>query len=1060
MNDINQSDETNNDSTKNTISYTSKVKDIRKTILQNKIVRFLVSVKITFWGLIGLFVITTLGTLHQVKYGLYNAQQEYFYSWITWIYDVIPFPGAQLVLWILFLNLLAVTLFSLRYTWSKSGIIMIHIGLITLLVGSFITYHLSVESSLTIKEGESSNVSMSYRDWELALWTSSKDGRNVEALDISENSISNVHFPQYNVSLKILSYYPNANAYGPKSKDDQQHYLNASGIFRLAARTSAFDTAENIPGVILQTQSIKEKQLDILLYGGESKPLPLQINGNDYFIKLRRKRFLLPITIKLIDFIKVDHPGTQMAKSYESKIEIFTNSIQRKARIYMNNPLRFDDFTFFQSSYRVEEDGTEYSTLSVVKNVGRLFPYVASLIISFGLLLHFMLMLFKKLSPRSVSKAGSKAGSKTGSKVGVKGVTLLIFIVGSLLSFFAPLTTYTSYSSQGEVRSLQLSSVNLSKFAQIPVLEGGRIKPIDTFARNILLQLSGKSTFDKKPALLWLSRVLFDPHKTFHDRVFLINNPETVEAIGITPNEKRRYNYAELQMGLSKLEELTRAVVRIPNKEQSITERELLRTFHNVRTYIGLTGIFQFLLPHKDFVINNTKLLEILNLTSSKERYSFLEMYSQIAKLNKITQPVLQKKQETWSELEKDAFKISRNLYEWSRYYKDQPFKVIPVLIHGDISWLSPFDILLTPFKSEPLRKEVSLFHNMLTSYKVSNESSFDQSVAGFLSSVKSRLDNVKPSYVSWYKIDLELFYNKLDLFYLSEILYGLAFILIMIFLVYQKKVFYYSSYGAILLGTLPHLMGTIMRMIIMGRPPVTNLYETFVFVALSGVLVCIVVEKLYKTGIGIISASSVGLGLLLVSGKFGSDGDTLKMMVAVLDSNFWLATHVITISMGYAGCCIAGIIGHIYILQSIFKPSDDTLPSTYQAMYGALAFGLVFSFVGTVLGGIWADQSWGRFWGWDPKENGALLIVLWCCILLHARFGNLLKKLEIAYGSIIGIIVVMMAWFGINLLGVGLHAYGFTEGVAGALYTYITIELLFIILTYLWIKKKTRIQV
>ena len=140
MNDINQSDETNNDSTKNTISYTSKVKDIRKTILQNKIVRFLVSVKITFWGLIGLFVITTLGTLHQVKYGLYNAQQEYFYSWITWIYDVIPFPGAQLVLWILFLNLLAVTLFSLRYTWSKSGIIMIHIGLITLLVGSFITY--------------------------------------------------------------------------------------------------------------------------------------------------------------------------------------------------------------------------------------------------------------------------------------------------------------------------------------------------------------------------------------------------------------------------------------------------------------------------------------------------------------------------------------------------------------------------------------------------------------------------------------------------------------------------------------------------------------------------------------------------------------------------------------------------------------------------------------------------------------------------------------------------------------------------------------------------------
>jgi ABC-type transport system involved in cytochrome c biogenesis permease subunit len=188
---------------------------------------------------------------------------------------------------------------------------------------------------------------------------------------------------------------------------------------------------------------------------------------------------------------------------------------------------------------------------------------------------------------------------------------------------------------------------------------------------------------------------------------------------------------------------------------------------------------------------------------------------------------------------------------------------------------------------------------------------------------------------------------------------------------------------------------------------------------------------------------------LLMVAARFSTQGDTLGVVVAVLDSNFWLSTHVVTITMGYAGCLAAGLVGHLYLLQALRKPRyDPSLQTIARAIYGLLAFGLIFSFLGTMLGGVWADQSWGRFWGWDPKENGALLIVLWCAILFHARIAGMIGSLGVAAGSVLGVIVVLMAWLGINLLGVGLHSYGFTSGLARGLWTSVAFEVSFVVVT------------
>jgi ABC-type transport system involved in cytochrome c biogenesis permease subunit len=213
-------------------------------------------------------------------------------------------------------------------------------------------------------------------------------------------------------------------------------------------------------------------------------------------------------------------------------------------------------------------------------------------------------------------------------------------------------------------------------------------------------------------------------------------------------------------------------------------------------------------------------------------------------------------------------------------------------------------------------------------------------------------------------------------------------------------------------------------------RPPVTNLYSSALFVGWGAVALCVVLEYFYKNAIGSAAAGLIGFAALLIAHHLALGGDTLEMMRAVLDSNFWLATHVVTIAVGYSATFLAGFLALIYVLRGVFTKSLDesTASALGRMIYGIICFATLFSFVGTILGGIWADQSWGRFWGWDPKENGALLIVIWNSVLLHARWGGLVKLRGLACLAIFGNVVTAWSWFGVNMLGVGLHSYGFMD--------------------------------
>ena len=237
-----------------------------------------------------------------------------------------------------------------------------------------------------------------------------------------------------------------------------------------------------------------------------------------------------------------------------------------------------------------------------------------------------------------------------------------------------------------------------------------------------------------------------------------------------------------------------------------------------------------------------------------------------------------------------------------------------------------------------------------------------------------------------------------------------------------------------LLLTLVIHSFGLLSRMYIQGRPPVTNLYSSAVFVGWGAVLLGTILERFFKNGIGAGMAALVGFSTLIIAHHLAMTGYTLEMMRAVLDSNFWMATHVVIITFGYSAMFFAGALAIVFVLMGLLSRRfcKDSVKALSAMVYGITCFAALFSLVGTILGGIWGDQSWGRFWGWDPKENGALMIDD-VCHLPACALGGIARERGLMSLAICGNIVTAWSWFGTNLLGVGLHSYGFTDsGFAG----------------------------
>ncbi len=605
---------------------------------------------------------------------------------------------------------------------------------------------------------------------------------------------------------------------------------------------------------------------------------------------------------------------------------------------------------------------------------------------------------------------------------------------------------------------------SLESFRRVVILENGRKKPLDTYAENILKQFSGRSRFQKKPAVHWLARVLFTPENSHDDKVFLITNPEVLDSIGVERQGKARarYSFSQLRQGLVKLRQLAVNASRLQDKDRSFIENEIMALYSKLYIYQQLTACFDFLLPHPDFAVTVEETRGALGLPGDKKQFSYFDLAERKSKIREMMTSLMHKNQEEWTAVDKEIAGLYRRLEHWARFYGELPLTVIPSGVkeketEKEEKWLSPWDITRTvsvdPDAAVP--RYLFLVRDFVYAFKKGNQAAFDTAVTGFNRLILEQAgERIRPGAIS-----TEVFYNKVDPFYKAKFFYGFTVLFLLLSFLVLRKWLYRFAFVLLLVGFGLQLFGMVLRMYIRLRPPVTNLYETFLFTGLIAVLLGLALEFFKKKYIGIATGGLAGLVMLMIAGKYAMEGDTMGMLVAVLDSNFWLAAHVTTIILGYAGVLLSGFIGHVYVIQRIFKPhKEELLKNTFQAVYSIQAFGIIFTFLGTVLGGIWADQSWGRFWGWDPKENGALLILLWSAILFHARLAGWMKEIGFALGSVIGIIAVALAWFGVNLLGVGLHSYGFTSGVANALFIFIAFELLFVVITLMVLKTGVRL--
>mgnify|MGYP000849778335 FL=1 len=604
------------------------------------------------------------------------------------------------------------------------------------------------------------------------------------------------------------------------------------------------------------------------------------------------------------------------------------------------------------------------------------------------------------------------------------------------------------------------SSLSAESFfvSDIPIQEGGRIKPLDSFARNQSLAFYGKRKIKHEDlsAIDWLLNLFTHPEKGLDQKVFNLRNPEVVNALGLTwTNNFHKYSYNELFPGIEKQLPLIREIFEKKEIDRDVFESQLVEIYQNVMKFREIVSSLSCLLPL--FSVYDSDLASSLHVEPG-QLISYAHVMSHRGSLFETSQGILTKPESEWSVSEKEIALLLYNLQQTSSDDFAKALKIIPPSKNDSSGlWLSPWELfdgrLIEPHQDKIIK---SLESYLLARFENNIE---NQNIA--LSSYKTGLISHVGKKVDFSILSKERWLNEADLFTNSLVFYLLGFILLGISWMIKPVIFKNVAFCSIIIGFCLHTLGIYLRMVIMSRPPISTLYETVIFVGVVIVLISLIIEYIRKDGLGIFIGSISGSLLHYVGFGYAADGDTLEMLVAVLNSNFWLATHVTTIILGYGTSLMAGLIGHIYLIEKIRVPKDSVrLKSIYNNMFGVTLIALFFTLFGTILGGIWADQSWGRFWGWDPKENGALLIVLWQLMMVHMRLSGLAKPDKFALGMVLNNIVVIMAWFGVNLLSIGLHSYGFASGIAVNLILFTLFEIVTGVGTYYWAKSKNKVLI
>ncbi|MCC6489373.1 MAG: cytochrome c biogenesis protein CcsA, partial [Candidatus Hydrogenedentes bacterium] len=579
--------------------------------------------------------------------------------------------------------------------------------------------------------------------------------------------------------------------------------------------------------------------------------------------------------------------------------------------------------------------------------------------------------------------------------------------------------------------------------------------PLDTYAGFQLLGSNGRRTcknLDGKSLtpMAWMLECFLYPERASQYKTFLIENPDVLSFLGMQALKDRdRYSYSDLEPHRVALFQMASQFSGMPDKSRSPAQNQLINLAHNIRQFQELTSFLHFA-RHPLAVGHNAALRAVFGGKDSVRGSDMLSAADGLkAEYTRLNSASAQGSEDT---AKADLQQFQTLIKEMdSAVSSSTALTIIPPARPEDKEWMSPAALAAEVFSSgESYAPQIEIIRALEALVDHTDDSTaFSQSAVALNQSIV----NLARERGEYDKVPMELTYYRADFFWNSLYLYILSFLLVaFLWLRPKSRVLNIATLIAVSIPTLLLVAGITMRCIIRSRPPVTTLYETILFITAVAVVVALVIEFMYRQRIALSLAAFLGaLGCFLANKYEVIEGtDTMPSMIAVLDTNFWLSTHVTTVTMGYAAGLLASAIAHVYILSYAFglRRKDPVFFRNLAGMtYGVLCFGLLFATVGTVLGGIWANYSWGRFWGWDPKENGALMIVLWMLIVLHARIARYISDFGIVMGAVCCGMIVAFSWFGVNLLGVGLHSYGFTSGIAKALTTFYAIEVLVLFL-------------
>jgi cytochrome c-type biogenesis protein CcsB len=526
------------------------------------------------------------------------------------------------------------------------------------------------------------------------------------------------------------------------------------------------------------------------------------------------------------------------------------------------------------------------------------------------------------------------------------------------------------------------SSLDFKQWGLLAIQDGGRRKPVDTFARETLIKITGRSTYTSG-AKTWqatdfILSMLLDTHDWKKEPMILVSLGELKQRLEL-PEQQRRFSFTQL----TALPELNALASQAHAAQKA--EKPLTRLQSEVLSVTGRLGLFAHVMDGSAFLLA----------------------------------PAPEKATDPW--IVPPAF---------AQYYNEQQF--VPVQTQ---------------------------LQTMANAYVKADSFAFSRAA----NQLRDGLRQLSPKiYPEESQLRLEYFYNHWDGFYRAALCYGVALLLLAIAHLRSRASVAaslreapvrhsYLKIAVVILavaGLLFHASGIAMRCLIAGRPPVTNMYESIIWVSFAVSFFGMIFFARYRTPVYLLAALPVSLiALLLVHQMPIAMPSSIDPLVPVLRDNFWLTIHVLTITLSYAAFALAMGFGHILLFRYARNPvSARADQSMHFWLYRVLQLGVILLAAGTILGGVWANYSWGRFWGWDPKETWALIALLCYILTLHGRLAGWWTQFGLVVASVVCFLAVLMAWYGVNfVLGKGLHSYGFGIGGENYVAGFVIADLLFV---------------